>query len=136
MENLYLRDFIKYYKTIGFDNVVLYDNNDDIGEYPQQVIGDYIDNGFVIYVDVRGKHRYQLEAYTECYNSYCNSYDWVAFFDTDEFLTIQSGKQIGDLLSEEKYSNADVVYFYWMLYGDNGQFSSRYLWNNHHALLL
>lgn len=119
-ENLYLRNFVEYYKNIGFTNIVLYDNNDENGEYPQQVIGDYIANGFVIYVDVRGKHRYQLEAYTECYNRYSNDYDWIAFFDVDEFLSIQSGKQIGELLSEGKYSDADVIHFYWMIYGDNG----------------
>ena len=119
-ENLYLRNFVEYYKNIGFTNIVLYDNNDENGEYPQQVIGDYIEEGFVIYVDARGRHRYQLEAYTECYKERSKDYDWIAFFDADEFLSIQSGKQIEDLLSEEKYSGADVIYFYWMLYGDNG----------------
>ncbi len=53
-ENLYLRDFVEYYKKVGVDNIVMYDNNDVNGEYPQQVIGDYIANGFVIYKDATG----------------------------------------------------------------------------------
>lgn len=119
-ENLYLRDFVEYYKNIGFTNIVLYDNNDINGEYPQQVIGDYIADGFVIYIDARGKYRYQLEAYTECFKRYRDEYDWIAFFDIDEYLSIQDGRKIDEYLSDEMFSDADAIYFYWLIYGDNG----------------
>ena len=33
-ENLYIRDWVEYYKKIGFDTVILFDNNDLEGEYP------------------------------------------------------------------------------------------------------
>ena len=118
MENLYLRDFVEYYKNIGFTNIVLYDNNDENGEYPQQVIGDYISNGFVIYKNARGLYRYQLEAYGKCYEEYKTQYDWMAFFDVDEYLHIISGKNISNFLSEEKFKDASVITFYWMAYGD------------------
>lgn len=121
MENLYLRDFIEYYKNIGFTNIVLYDNNDENGEYPHQVIGDYIANGFVIYKDVRGKYRYQLEAYDKCYEEYKTQYDWIAFFDADEFLEITDRKNISEFLSEDKFEEANVITFYWMVYGDDGK---------------
>ena len=39
-ENLYLRDWVKYYYDMGITKIVLYDNNNVDGEYPQQVIGD------------------------------------------------------------------------------------------------
>lgn len=119
-ENLYLRDFIEYYKRLGFTNIVLYDNNDKDGEYPQQVIGDYIANGFVIYYDVRGKYRCQLETYTECYEKYCHDYDWIGFFDIDEFLEITGNRNIEEFLSQDKYIDADSIYVYWLIYGDNG----------------
>ena len=118
-ENLYLRDFVEYYKKIGFTNIILYDNNDIDGEYPQQVIGDYISNGFVIYVDCRGRHRYQLDAYTECYDRYKDEYDWIAFFDCDEFLHISSGKNIEEYLSDDIFSSVHAIYLYWLIYGDN-----------------
>lgn len=121
MENLYLRDFIQYYKNIGFDNVVLYDNNDEAGEYPQQVIGYYISDGFVIYKDARGKYRYQLEAYTECYKEYRGEYDWIAFFDVDEYLEILDGSDIKTYLSQDKFEDACAIPFYWMAYGDCGK---------------
>ena len=121
MENLYLRDFVEYYKNLGFTNIVLYDNNDETGEYPHQVIGDYISNGYVIYKDARGKYRFQLEAYGECYEEYKAEYDWLAFFDVDEYLEILNGMRIGDFLSQDKFEDACAIPFYWMVYGDSGK---------------
>lgn len=120
MENLYLRDFVEYYKNLGVENIVLYDNNDVNGEYPQQVIGDYISNGFVIYKNARGLHRYQLKAYTECYKEYRESYDWLAFFDIDEFVELTNNKTIGEFLSKPEFEKATSVLLYWRQYGDNG----------------
>ena len=121
MENLYLRDFVEYYKNLGFTNIVLYDNNDETGEYPHQVIGDYISNGYVIYKDARGQYRFQLEAYGECYEEYKAEYDWFAFFDVDEYLEILNGMRIDDFLSQDKFKDACAIPFYWMVYGDSGK---------------
>lgn len=119
-ENLYLRDFVEYYKKIGADNILLYDNNDIDGEYPQQVIGDYIADGFVIYVDARGEYRYQLEAYSKCYSEYKDKFDWIGFFDIDEFLEIRGGRTISDFLSDDRFENADAIFLYWLIFGDSG----------------
>ena len=51
-ENLYLRDFVEYYKTIGVDQIILGDNSPENGDYPQLVIGDYIKSGFVKYINL------------------------------------------------------------------------------------
>jgi len=119
-ENLYLRDFVEYYKRLGVTNIVLYDNNDLEGEYPHQVIGDYINNGFVIYNDVRGKYRCQLEVYDRCYEKYRNDYDWMGFFDIDEYLEITGNRNIEDFLSQSKFKEADCICVYWLIFGDNG----------------
>ena len=121
MENLYLRDFVEYYKNLGATNIVLYDNNDEHGEYPQQVIGDYIRDGFVIYKDVRGKHRYQLKAYTECYDEYKTQFDWIGFIDVDEYLEILDGSRLNDWLGRLDEQGADAVAVFWLIYGDNGK---------------
>lgn len=120
MENLYLRDFVEYYKNLGVTNIILYDNNDKNGEYPQQVIGDYIDSGFVIYKDVRGKYRCQLECYGECYNEMVNSYDWFMFFDSDEFIALYEDSSIPEFLSREKFRDIGVILLYWVQFGDSG----------------
>lgn len=121
MENLYLRDFVEFYKNMGVTNIVLYDNNDVNGEYPQQVIGDYISSGYVIYKDVRGKYRYQLEAYDQCYKEYRGQYDWIAFFDVDEYVEILDGRRFDEFLADPKFNDACTVAFYWIVYGDSGK---------------
>ena len=68
LENDYIREWVEHYKKIGFTNVVLYDNNDPDGERFEDVIGDYIESGFVILEDCRGKVSYQHPAYIDCYN--------------------------------------------------------------------
>ena len=123
MENLYLRDWVDYHKALGFDNIILYDNNDENGEYPQMVIGDYIRDGFVIYKDVRGKYRYQLESYSQCYDEYGDEYDWIGFFDADEFVTLKNYDNVKEFLSENCFKSPEIVgiYVYWEIYGDNDQ---------------
>lgn len=130
MENLYLRDFVEFYKKLGITNVVLYDNNDKNGEYPQQVIGDYISDGYVIYKDVRGKHRCQIESYTNCYKEYGNDYDWLLFFDVDEFVELYEDKDINSFLSRPKFNDADCIFIYWVQYGDSGllHYDNRPVW--------
>ena len=88
LENLYIREFVEHHKNLGFDNICLYDNNDPDGEHFEDVIKDYIDSGYVILKNVRGKELAQMPSYTECYSEYKNKYDWIAFIDIDEFINL------------------------------------------------
>lgn len=117
-ENLYLREWVEYYYKMGITNIILYDNNDINGEYPQQVIGDYIANGFVIYKDARGKYRYQVDAYTECYKEYVTEYEWIGFLDIDEYWYLSPDITFEDFFSEERLPNAIAVFINWLNYGD------------------
>lgn len=127
-ENLYLRDWVEYYHKMGICNIILYDNNDIDGEYPQQVISDYIASGFVIYKDARGKYRFQIEAYTQCYNEYVNTYDWIAFFDIDEYWYLSPEYTFETFFNE--FPNAYALFINWLCYGDNGllHYDSRPVW--------
>lgn len=107
MENNYIREFVEYYKTIGFDNICLYDNNDIDGEHFEDVIGDYINSGFVILKDWRGKELAQIPSYTDCYNTYKDKYDWIAYFDIDEFLDLDCNN-IKEFLSQDMYNDRGI----------------------------
>ena len=124
MENLYIREFVEHYKDLGFDNICLYDNNDPDGEHFEDVINDYIESGYVILKDVRGKVQAQMPAYTECYNEYKNQYDWIAFFDIDEFLCIEDNRcvNIKQFLSKDIYNDRGIncVRVCWKQYDDSG----------------
>ena len=64
LENNYIREWVEHYKNLGFINVILYDNNFNEEDDFRDVIGDYIDSGYVIYNDARNKVNYQNLAYT------------------------------------------------------------------------
>ena len=118
-ENLYLRDWVKYYYDMGVKNIILYDNNNINGEYPQMVISDYIASGFVIYKDARGLYRYQTKAYTECYAEYKELFDWIGFLDIDEYWYLHPSYTFETFFNEERIPDALAVYINWICYGDN-----------------
>lgn len=107
MENKYIREFVEHNKSIGFDNIVLYDNNDIDGEHFDDVIGDYITSGYVILKDWRGKELAQIPSYTDCYNTYKDEYDWIAYFDIDEFLYLDCNN-IKEFLSDDMYNDRGI----------------------------
>lgn len=120
LENNYIREWVEYHKKLGFTNVVLYDNNDPDGEHFEDVIGDYIKSGYVILKNWRGKELAQIPSYNDCYRQYKDKYDWIGFWDIDEFLEFDSAKTISEFLSQDKFKNVQCVRFGWKQYTDSG----------------
>ena len=120
-ENQYIREFVEYNKMLGFTNICLFDNNYDGEDDFHDVIGDYIDEGYVILKDYRNKQVCQVEAYNECYETYKNDYDWIAFIDCDEFITFGSSAltSLSMALSDERYNGFDMIHINWLMFGDN-----------------
>lgn len=120
MENKYIREYLEHYLGLGFDKIFIYDNNDVDGERFEDVIADLIGDKVEV-VDCRGKKVYQLTAYQDCYDKNKNDYDWMAFFDCDEFLTLTTHKTIQDYLSDEMINGFDMVHLNWLTYDDNNK---------------
>lgn len=118
-ENKHIREYVEWYNNLGFTNIVLYDNNYDGEEDFRDVIGDYIDSGYVILKDYRNRTTCQLQAYNECYKEYGEEYDWIAFFDCDEFLVLTKKKTIDEYLSSILFKKYDMIHINWMCYGDS-----------------
>lgn len=120
MENDYIRFFVEYYKNLHFDKIFIYDNNDIDGEKFEDVINDYIQSGFVEIIDFRGREVAQLPSYQDCYDRFNNQYDWIAFFDIDEFLTIADGNDdIHRFLNKKEFLPYQLLHINWKVYGDN-----------------
>jgi len=127
-ENLYIREWVEYYKNMGINKIILYDNNDKEGEKFEEVINDYINSGFVEIINIRGvvknfqnydKMATQGKAYHDCYYNNFKKYDWIAFFDCDEFLAIDyKYKNIFEFLND--FKEFDGVKIQWRMFGDNG----------------
>lgn len=117
MENRYAVEYVEHYKTIGFDKIFIYDNNHDGEEHFEDVLQQYVDDGFVDVVDCRNHERWQLSAYNDCYLKHNAEYDWIAFFDFDEFLILVKDKDVKEYLS--RFDGYDIVKVNWMIYTDN-----------------
>ena len=117
LENQYAVEFVEWYKKLGFNKIFIYDNNHGKEEHFEEVLQPYIDDGLVEVVPFRDMEKVQLKAYTDCYNTYGKDYDWMAFFDFDEFLVLANDTDIHSFL--EKFNDFDCVKINWMTYTDN-----------------
>lgn len=120
LENRYIKEFVEYYKKLGIDKIFLYDNNHDGEEHFEDVIGDYVDKGFVEITNFRNKEVCQLESYQDCYDKHKDEYDWICFFDIDEYLTFENERvTIKKFLSRKCFRDFDMIHVNWKVYGDN-----------------
>jgi hypothetical protein len=106
-EDNYIEEWLKYNFKLGFDDIFIYQNN--------WRCNIEMDNLHKIDFDGYG---IQTPAYNNFLQTYHDRYDWVAFFDVDEFLVLKKHKNIKDFM--EEYSNHDAIGINWVLFGDNG----------------
>jgi hypothetical protein len=118
-ENLYIEEFVEHYKNLGFKKIFLYDNNELGGENFSEVLGNYINNNFVEIKNYRGMLSPQKKAYNDCYVNNNINYDWIAFYDIDEFLYIINYTNINKFLSLPKFKKCSSILINWKYYGDN-----------------
>ena len=118
-ENLYIREFVEYYRNLGIKKIFLYDNNELKGEKFEEVLSDHINEDFVEINNYRGMLSPQREAYTDCYINNNNNFDWFAFYDIDEFLFLENYTNINDFLSLSKFEKCSSILINWKYYGDN-----------------
>ena len=120
-ENLYIKEFVDYYKDLGYDHIFIYDNNDINGERIEDVIQKEIDEGFVSIINYWGDRDKPLfRAYIDCYKTNNKNYSWLSYFDIDEYLELKpKGIKIQEVLNNERYKDCQNVKFNWVLYSDD-----------------
>lgn len=115
-ENDYLDEYVNYYHDLGFDKIFIYDNNDPTGENPSDIIGKY---NFVEILNCRGVRYAQCRAYNHCAQIHKDEFDWIAFFDADEFLEFKQPMKIDEYLNTIAPEDADTIFINWCNYDDN-----------------
>ena len=118
-DNKYVREFVQYYEKCGVDKIFLYDNNDSKGEKFDDVISDYISSGLVQISDWRGKTKEQLKMMNDCYKNNNEKYDWLIFYDLDEYIHLKSFTSIKQFLGQEKFNTCKKIYLNWVHHTDN-----------------
>ena len=118
-ENKYILEFIHYYRNMNFSKIIIYDNNEINGENFLDILKNYIEINFVKIINIRGFQRPQKKAYDHCYKYNKYNYEWIAFFDIDEFLFLFNYTFINDFLSSNVFYNCQSIIINWKYYGDN-----------------
>lgn len=116
----YIRDYVEYHINLGFDNIILIDNNETDGPNPMdQLIGL---EQYILYEDARGNHENnrQNTLNTLMYQKYHKEFDWLFFSDDDEYYVLKQDKSIKEFLSRDIFNDADVIVSNWKIMTDNG----------------
>jgi len=113
-EELYLDEFVDYHHALGFDKFFIFDNTAGF-EMKQwgTLKGDHVE-----VIHFPGGKR-QMPSYVECFNLVKASgiFEWVAFFDTDEFLVLKRHDHVADML--EEYCKDGALVVNWYMFGYN-----------------
>jgi hypothetical protein len=120
-ENKYIKEFIEHYKKLKIKKIVIYDNNDINGEDFKDILKSEIDKNFVKIINYRGVKRPQIKALNNCYKRFNSEYDWIAFYDVDEFLKITNFSDINEFMSLPRFKNCQSILINWKYYGDNNK---------------
>lgn len=118
-ENKYILEFINYYRNMKFNKIIIYDNNEINGEQFFEILKYFIRINFVKIINIRGFQRPQKNAYSQCYNDNKYNYDWIAFYDIDEFLFLLNNTYISDFLSSTNFKYCQSIIINWKYYADN-----------------
>jgi glycosyltransferase involved in cell wall biosynthesis len=118
-EERYLLEWMAYNMVLGFDEILVYDNDSADGTRRLVEQASETDRRirYVPWPDVPG-HSPQLAAYNHALAN--TDADWIAFIDADEFIVLREHDTIGDFLAGFDESTGAVC-LYWRLFGSSGQ---------------
>jgi hypothetical protein len=125
-ENLYIREWVEHHIRQGFDKIIIYTTVPN--ENPQHILFDYVVNGIVDIIPWYPQNKdkifqddVQCPAYNDCLERYKDSFDWIAFFDVDEFLDVYCGNIHTWFSSMPVLDQCDSVIVNWYAMDSNGK---------------
>lgn len=116
-ENQYAREWVEHHLSIGFDKIIIFDNNREGEERFADVLGDYVKKGRVI-IEEHPEEYGMLPAFKKTYDERGKDFDWLMDLDFDEFLMLPGEQDIHTFMKQFE-DKADVVKVNWMMYGDS-----------------
>jgi hypothetical protein len=106
-EDYYLDEWLDYNHKIGFDKIIMY-QNDWRTDIERPFLEKRVWDGKSVQLPI--------------YNSFLDTdteYDWVAFFDCDEFLVLRKHDNVKDFINDYK-DKTNVIGLNWYFYGSFG----------------
>ena len=118
-ENKYIKEFVEHYQKLKVNKIIIYDNNDIDSENFTDILKNEISNNFVKIINYRGFEQPQIKALNNCYEKNNKRYDWIAFYDVDEFLHIINYTDLNKFMSLPRFKKCQSILINWKYYGDN-----------------
>jgi Glycosyltransferase family 92 len=117
-EGIYLHEWIAYHRLLGFDEILVYDNESTDGSV--QLLDELSKHGLVTPVpwSVGDHEAAQFTAYVDGAARLGAGFGWVAFIDLDEFLVLPRHDTIADFLAE--FETLDAIGVNWKNFGSSG----------------
>lgn len=118
-ENDYIVEWIEHYLALGFDKIIICDNNDD--DSLDAIVADYVNRGVLEVFNCRNFGSFQVQFYS----MFCTegNYKWCAYFDCDEFLELGVYSNIKDYLATKE--DKICISFNWLMFGADGQYAKK-----------
>lgn len=116
-EGPYLAEWIAFHLRIGFDRIVIYDNESAEPITPA-LAGDAADRVEVRPWPSTSGQAPQVPAYDDCLRRDGPAFDWVMFLDIDEFLNVKRHDSLSAFL--QAYARYDGVALNWRIFGSSG----------------
>ena len=116
-EGSHLLEWIAYHKIIGFENILIYDNESN--DATAEILGPLSRAGVVdaVYWPSQPGANKQASAFNDAVLFFKRHIDWVAFLDVDEFLVFESANTLEKVLSVEDAVSAIAVP--WRVFGSS-----------------
>jgi len=119
-ESADILSWLSWYKNMGVNSFIMFDDasTDKTADLLEKA-SDFFDITLKVLPYDSGSHvERQSEAYREVLRTYKDKFDWIGFFDSDEFLNINSGINIHSFL--DMSDEIGAVAINWCNYGSSG----------------
>lgn len=125
-EELYIKKWVEYHLSLGFDKIIINDNNPKDYKYQlKNILKKYIDAGQVVIERYFDTHEQTYDnplhdlpnILSFLYSKYKQEFDWAAKLDIDEYLEIpETNNDIKKFLSQDKFNTAQCIHIPWLNY--------------------
>lgn len=115
-EHLFLEEFVAYHYSIGFEKLVIYDNESAVPV--KDTLRRYVEHGAVEVFPIKGQSM-QMPCYAHCLETFRDKVAFLAFLDADEFVVLKKHADARLLVFD--YEKHPGLAMHWVTYGSSGR---------------